>query len=67
MVSLEIRNLSKKYDGAAEYIIKDLDLSVEKGEFLALLGKSGCGKTTLLRLICGFESHSEGEIILTVK
>jgi len=67
MASLEIKNLSKKYDGAAEYIIKDLDLSVEKGEFLALLGKSGCGKTTLLRLICGFESHSEGEIILNGK
>ena len=64
MTSLEIRNLSKKYNNAADYTLKNLSLSVEKGEFLTLLGKSGCGKTTLLRLLCGFESHSEGEIIL---
>lgn len=67
MASLEIRNLSKKYNNASEYIVKNLDLSVEKGEFLTLLGKSGCGKTTLLRLICGFESLSEGEIMLNGK
>jgi iron(III) transport system ATP-binding protein len=67
MAKLEIRNLSKKYNNASDYIIKNLDLNVEKGEFLTLLGKSGCGKTTLLRLLCGFESHSEGEIILNEK
>jgi iron(III) transport system ATP-binding protein len=67
MARLEIRNLSKKYNNASDYIIKNLDLNVEKGELLTLLGKSGCGKTTLLRLLCGFESHSEGEIILNEK
>jgi len=64
MVSLEIRKLSKKYPNASDYTIKGLDLSVEKGEFLTLLGKSGCGKTTLLRIISGFEAHDEGEILL---
>lgn len=67
MAYLEIRKLSKKYDRAADYVIKELDLSVEKGEFVTLLGRSGCGKTTLLRLLCGFEPHSEGEIILNGK
>lgn len=67
MSSLEIRNLSKKYNNASDYIIKDLNFNVEKGEFLTLLGNSGCGKTTLLRLICGFEPHSEGEILLNGK
>lgn len=64
MAYLEIKNLSKKYDNASVYTIENLNLTVEKGELITVLGKSGCGKTTLLRLISGFEVPNKGEIIL---
>ncbi|MGI5998945.1 MAG: ABC transporter ATP-binding protein [Lutispora sp.] len=64
MAYLEVRNLSKKYNTSSDYVLKRLNLSIEKGEFVTLLGKSGCGKTTLLRVICGFETHNKGEIWL---
>ena len=51
MVDVELRGVKKNY-GPVE-AIHDLDLSVEKGEFCALLGPSGCGKSTLLRMIAG--------------
>jgi sulfonate transport system ATP-binding protein len=43
-------------------VINDLRLQIRVGEFVALLGQSGCGKTTLLRLIAGFESRQEGSV-----
>jgi spermidine/putrescine ABC transporter ATP-binding subunit len=44
--------------------VDDLDLDVRKGEFLSLLGSSGCGKTTSLRMIAGFEHPTEGSILI---
>ena len=41
-----------------------MSLTVERGEFFALLGPSGCGKTTLLRLIAGFETPDSGRILI---
>lgn len=43
-------------------MVKDLNLQVEEGEFLTLLGSSGCGKTTTLRMIAGFEEPTTGSI-----
>jgi len=60
MSEVELRNLKKLY-GSVE-AIKQLDLSVEKGQFCALLGPSGCGKSTLLRMIAGLEVVSQGSI-----
>jgi iron(III) transport system ATP-binding protein len=57
---LELDGLSKRYAGAA--VVKDLSLSVEKGQLVCLLGPSGCGKTTTLRLIAGFIEPDDGEI-----
>ena len=59
---LELRRLTKRYP---EHTALDgLTLEIEEGEFFSLLGPSGCGKTTTLRLIAGFETPTEGEVIL---
>lgn len=59
---LEIRNVVKKFGTMTA--VDHVSLQIEKGEFFSLLGPSGCGKTTLLRMIAGFESTTEGEILI---
>ncbi|MDH2997465.1 putrescine/spermidine ABC transporter ATP-binding protein [Pasteurellaceae bacterium LFhippo2] len=59
---IELRNVTKSYGDKT--ILKDLNLTINDGEFLTILGPSGCGKTTALRLIAGFEDITEGSIIL---
>ncbi len=51
----------------ANTVVKDFDLSVERGEFVTFLGPSGCGKTTTLRMVAGFEAPSAGEIRINGK
>ena len=62
MALLEISNVSKRFTVTAA--VDRLSLSIERGEFFALLGPSGCGKTTLLRLIAGFETPDGGHIMI---
>ena len=57
---LAIESLTVGYSGVP--VINDLTLAVARGELVALLGSSGCGKTTLLRAICGFVPVAEGRI-----
>jgi spermidine/putrescine transport system ATP-binding protein len=57
---LEVRALAKRF-GAHE-VLKTISLNIAAGEFITLLGESGSGKTTMLRLIAGFEQPSSGEI-----
>jgi putative ABC transport system ATP-binding protein len=58
-------NLSKKY-GDLE-VVKDVSFRVKEGEFVSLVGKSGCGKTTLLSLLSGLEQPTKGQVILSGK
>ena len=60
---VEFRGVSKTYDGRT-MVVRDLDLSVRKGEFFTLLGPSGSGKTTCLMMLAGFESPTAGDILI---
>jgi multiple sugar transport system ATP-binding protein len=61
---VEVRHLSKRFEGGEVNAVDDLDLATEEGEYLVLLGPSGCGKTTLLRLIAGLEQPTSGEVFI---
>ena len=60
MVKLRIKNLIKIYDN--KKVLDSITFSVEDGEFLSILGSSGCGKTTLLKIIIGIEKPTSGKI-----
>lgn len=64
-VLIELKNIKKQYNNRV--IIKDLDLNIYEGEFLTLLGSSGCGKTTILRMISGMEDVTSGSIFMNGK
>ena len=59
---LRISNIVKEFDG--HRAVDDVSLDIAKGEVFALLGSSGCGKTTLLRMLAGFETPTSGTITL---
>lgn len=61
-VVLEVRNLSKDYGNGP--ILKDISMTIQKGEVVVIIGPSGCGKSTFLRCLNGLESIQQGEIIL---
>ncbi|WP_324752837.1 ABC transporter ATP-binding protein [Roseovarius sp. Pro17] len=60
---VEFERVQKSYDGET-LVVKDLNLSVPKGEFLTMLGPSGSGKTTCLMMLAGFETATHGDIRL---
>ncbi|MGS2744071.1 ABC transporter ATP-binding protein [Halomonas sp. LS-001] len=61
-IVLEVKRLTKRFDDAVA--VDDVNLQVKRGEIFALLGGSGSGKSTLLRMLAGFETPSEGRIVL---
>lgn len=69
MKSVEVKNLIKSfYIGKEEVkVLKDLNFSVEKGDFISIMGPSGCGKSTLLYLLGGLDDQTSGSIIINGK
>lgn len=61
MSQIELRNLTKSFEGKP--VVQDLNLQVHSGELVALLGQSGCGKTTTLRMISGLLKPDKGDIL----
>ena len=60
--SVELSHISFRYDEDSPYILNDLSLKIKPGEYVAIVGRTGCGKSTLMRLLLGFEKPEKGAI-----
>ena len=61
MADIVLDKVTKRYPDGFE-AVRDMDLTIEDGEFVILVGPSGCGKSTALRMIAGLEDISDGEL-----
>jgi iron(III) transport system ATP-binding protein len=68
-IGLEARNLTKQFGQGPEGVtaVNDVSFEIEEGELFSLLGESGCGKTTILRMIAGLEKVTSGSILFSGK
>jgi multiple sugar transport system ATP-binding protein len=64
MATLHLDDISKIYPGAKDRAVDHVTMQIDDGEIIALLGSSGCGKTSTLRMVAGFESVTEGTVKL---
>lgn len=66
---LKVKNISKTFDNKAGkiHVLNDINFDLDKSEFLAILGSSGCGKTTLLKIISGLEKPDSGKVVFQHK
>lgn len=62
--SIEFKNVSYKYPQAEDYVLKDINIKIEKGEKIAIVGLNGAGKSTMTMLMCGLLLPTEGEVLL---
>jgi len=61
---IEFRNVSFKYPDASDYVLKDITFTAKKGQTVAIIGSTGCGKSTLVNLIPRFYDATEGEVLV---
>ena len=64
MAFLQVDNLAKSYPGNDAPVFENVHFSIDKGEFVCIIGHSGCGKTTILDALAGLESASGGTLIM---
>jgi len=62
-ICIELINVSFRFD-ESHYILKNINLKINKGEKVALVGENGAGKTTIVKLICGFYKPTEGKVLI---
>ena len=60
--SIELSNISFRYNETMPYILNGLDPKIKSGEYVAIVGRTGCGKSTLMRLLLGFETPDKGAV-----
>lgn len=60
--SIELSNISFRYNETMPYILNDLNIKIKSGEYVAIVGRTGCGKSTLMRLLLGFEKPDKGAV-----
>ena len=60
--NIELNHVSFRYEEGAPYVLNDLSLKIRSGEYVAIVGRTGCGKSTLIRLLLGFEEPDKGAI-----
>ncbi len=60
--NIEMSHVSFRYEENTPYVIKDLSLKIREGEYVAIVGRTGCGKSTLIRLLLGFEKPEKGAV-----
>ena len=60
--AIELNNVCFRYSENTPYIVNDLSLKIQPGEYIAIVGKTGCGKSTLMRLLLGFEKPEKGAV-----
>ena len=60
--AIELSNICFRYQETSPYILNGLDLRIKAGEYVAVVGKTGCGKSTLMRLLLGFEKPEKGTV-----
>jgi len=61
---LKVQGLGKTYPGATEPVFDGVNFEIEQGEFVCIIGHSGCGKTTILNVLAGLETASEGHVFM---
>lgn len=59
---IELSNISFRYTDSMPYVLKNLSLKIRPGQYVAIVGKTGCGKSTLMRILLGFEKPEKGAI-----
>ena len=62
---IQLQGITKQYGNKT--VVNDINLNIEKGQFVTFLGPSGCGKTTTLRMIAGFEIPTQGKVLFDGK
>lgn len=61
---LQVEGLGKRYPGAAEPVFDGVNFQIQRGEFVCIIGHSGCGKTTILNALAGLERASQGHLFM---
>jgi nitrate/nitrite transport system ATP-binding protein len=61
---LQVRGLAKRFEPGARPVFNDVAFTIERGEFVCVIGHSGCGKTTILNILAGLDHASAGEVVM---